>query len=330
MFYPSLGQLFLDQLDNTTFVQIAKQNYSDAYHEVHEGKAWAVIHMRQNFSVDTVQRYLSPENITNATIHGAYINVGLDMSNFQIAATIQASLLQTYQLFLEKMVNMSDRNPMIVESPINFTEPVYGDKSPTFTEFVAPGMLITISFGISVGLTAISLIVERKEGLLDRGWVVGVGVVEMVTAQLLLNSVVLLVQITMMISFALFVFQIPYHGSLYLIWLLIFLEGFSGMSFGLLISSLVSEEISGLQIATGILYPIILLSGIIWPLEAVPFWLRSISYSFPTTLTANALRSIITRGWGLEHQQVWQGFAVILGWITFFIFFAMIGLKFMK
>ena len=286
--------------------------------------------MGENFTRDTIERYSHLENVTNATLHGAYINVGLDMSNFQIAVTIQTSILQTYQLFLEKMVEISGKNPLIVESPINFTQPVYGDRSPTFTEFVAPGMLITISFGISVALTAISLIVERKEGLLDRGWVVGVGVVEMVTAQLLLNSVVLLVQITMMISFALFVFQIPYHGSLFLIWLLIFLEGFSGIAFGLLISSIVSEEVSGLQISTGILYPIILLSGIIWPLEAVPFWLRSISYSFPTTLSANALRSIITRGWGLEHQQVWEGFAVVLGWIAFFIICAMIGLKFRK
>ena len=286
--------------------------------------------MGRNFTIDTIARYTDPQSITNATIQGAYINVGLDMSNFQIAATVQADIMLTYQHFLESMVEKFGENPLIVESPINFTDPVYGERNPTFTEFVAPGMLITISFGISVGLTAISLIVERKEGLLDRGWVVGVGVVEMVTAQLLLNSVVLLIQITLMISFALFVFQIPYHGSLFLIWLLVFLEGFSGMSFGLLISSLVSEEVAGLQIATGILYPIILLSGIIWPLEAVPVWLRSISYSFPTTLTANALRSIITRGWGLEHQQVWDGFAIILGWIAFFIICAMIGLKLRK
>ena len=286
--------------------------------------------MGRNFTIDTIARYTDPQNISNATIQGAYINVGLDMSNFQIAATVQAGVMVAYQHFLESMIEKFGEDPLIVESPINFTDPVYGERNPTFTEFVAPGMLITISFGISVGLTAISLIVERKEGLLDRGWVVGVGVVEMVTAQLLLNSVVLLIQITLMISFALFVFQIPYKGSLILIWLLVFLEGFSGMSFGLLISALVSEEVAGLQIATGILYPIILLSGIIWPLEAVPVWLRSISYSFPTTLTANALRSIVTRGWGLEHQQVWEGFVIILGWIISFIFFAMICMKLRK
>lgn len=326
----SLSESFIEQLDNETFIQIHRANFSEAYHDVELGKTWAVLHMGRNFTLDTIARYTDPQNITNATIHGAYINVGLDMSNFQIAATVQAGVMVTYQHFLESMVEKFGENPLIVESPINFTDPVYGDRNPTFTEFVAPGMLITISFGISVGLTAISLIVERKEGLLDRGWVVGVGVVEMVTAQLLLNSVVLLIQITLMISFALFVFQIPYHGSLVLIWVLVFLEGFSGMSFGLLISALVSEEVAGLQIATGILYPIILLSGIIWPLEAVPVWLRSISYSFPTTLTANALRSIITRGWGLDHQQVWEGFAIIFGWIAFFIISAMICLKLRK
>ena len=299
------------------------------------GKAWAVLHFGQNFTMDTRDRFLSQEdhlNITNATLEGSLISVALDMSNFQIAATIEAELAQTYQHFLLEMVKTfsKETNPKLVQSPIYFQDPVYGEETPTFTEFVAPGMLITLSFAISVGLTAISLIVEKKEGLLDRGWVVGVGVIEMVTAQLLLNSVVLLIQITMMISFALFAFQIPYHGSLFLIWLLIFLEGFSGMSFGLLISAIVSEEVAGIQITTGIMYPIILLSGVIWPLEAVPFWLRDLSYSFPTTLTANALRSIITRGWGLEHEQVWEGFVIIIAWIIFFILFAMLFLKLRK
>jgi len=40
----------------------------------------------------------------------------------------------------------------------------------------------------------------------------------------------------------------------------------------------------------------LLLSGILWPLEAIPFWLQKISYAFPTTWVAEAFRSLMIRG----------------------------------
>lgn len=326
----NLAQHFLDQLDNTTIEKIPYSNYSEAHYQVEIGKAWAVMHMGENFSMDTFSKYSDPSkilNVSNETIIGSFVNISYDMSNFQIYVTLQEEILSSYQKFLSELVHMVNGNPLLVASPINTLTPVYGEITPTFTEFVAPGMMISISFGIAVGLTAISLIVERKEGLIDRGWVAGVGVLETIAAQVLLNSFIHFFQVVLMLFFALFAFQIPYHGSLFLIVSLIFLEGFSGMSLGILISAIASEEVSGLQITAGIFYPVILMSGIIWPLEAMPIWLRHISSAFPTTLAANALRSLITRGWGITQPDVWQGYLVVIGWIIVFLTLAAIGLK---
>ena len=49
-----------------------------------------------------------------------------------------------------------------------FETPVYGSNEPTFTEFMAPGVILSITYFMAVGLTSISFIIERKEGLLDR------------------------------------------------------------------------------------------------------------------------------------------------------------------
>ena len=52
------------------------------------------------------------------------------------------------------------------------------------------------------------------------------------------------------------------------------LQGICGMAFGLLVSALCDNEQDAIQLALGSFYPNLLLSGIIWPLEGMPQYLR--------------------------------------------------------
>ena len=60
------------------------------------------------------------------------------------------------------------------QDPIVWKEPVYGEKDPSFTEFMAPGIIILIIYFLAVALTGESFISERAGGLLERSWVAGV------------------------------------------------------------------------------------------------------------------------------------------------------------
>ena len=64
------------------------------------------------------------------------------------------------------------------------------------------------ALGISIGLTAVVLIQERKEGLMDRTWVAGVSVAEIIISQVVTQFFILLVQIILMLVFVLWVFQV--------------------------------------------------------------------------------------------------------------------------
>jgi hypothetical protein len=57
---------------------------------------------------------------------------------------------------------------------LKLEKPIYGDKSPTFTEFMAPGVVLSIAFLAAVALTALAFVMERKEGLLERSLVAGI------------------------------------------------------------------------------------------------------------------------------------------------------------
>ena len=89
-----------------------------------------------------------------------------------------------------------------------FEAPVYGSNEPTFTEFMAPGVILSITYFMAVGLTSISFIIERKEGLLDRSWISGVTSLEVMLAHVVAQFVVMVVQVTFVLVFMLLVFQV--------------------------------------------------------------------------------------------------------------------------
>ena len=52
-----------------------------------------------------------------------------------------------------------------------------------------------------------------------------------------------------------------------------------------------------------------------------------VSYALPTTWGANAMRSVMVRGWSLDIEGVWSGYLAVLGWLVFFVFLAVTGIK---
>lgn len=155
----------------------------------------------------------------------------------------------------------------------------------------------------------------------------GVSSLETMLAHLLSQLFVISVQIILMLLFVLLVFKIPNEGSLVLVVALIVLQGVTGIAFGLVISAAIDDEQSANQAALGVFYPNLVISGVIWPVECIPYPLRYLSLALPQTYASEALRCIMYRGWGLSQMMVWRGFAVTLGWNTFFLLLATIILK---
>ena len=66
----------------------------------------------------------------------------------------------------------------------------------------------SVALGISIGMTSVVLIQERKDGLMDRTWVAGVNVTEIIISQVITQFFILLVQIILMLVFLLWVFKV--------------------------------------------------------------------------------------------------------------------------
>ncbi|CAJ1066677.1 LOW QUALITY PROTEIN: ABC transporter G family member 23 [Xyrichtys novacula] len=318
----SYSQSVLSFLDNSSMYQVHLP-HNDAFEGIRNGEYWGVIGFGKNFTSYLTKRMIQRQ-VSREVVDGGSVHVWLDLTNRQIAVMLQKKLHEAFQAFVEnKLGSMS----YLAALPVKFEEPIYGELNTDFTTFVTPGAVLSITFYLAVGLTALSFVLERKEGLLDRCWVAGVSSLEMMLAHLLSQLFVISVQIILLLLFILLVFKNPNEGSLVLIIILIILQGVTGISFGLVISSAIDDEQNANQAALGIFYPNLIISGIIWPVECIPYPLRYLSLALPQTYASEALRCIMYRGWGLSQMMVWRGFAVTLGWNTFFLILATVILK---
>ncbi|KAG9344198.1 hypothetical protein JZ751_010867 [Albula glossodonta] len=318
----SLSQSLLSFLDNSS-VQQVPLTHSEAFAGIRNGEYWGVLGFGKNFSSYLRKRMFQPR-VSLEVVEGGSVHVWQDFTNQQIALMLQKKLQEAFQAFVQnKLGSMA----YLASLPIKFEEPIYGSNHTDFTTFVTPGAILSITFYLAVGLTALSFVLERKEGLLDRCWVAGVSSLETMLAHLFSQLFVISVQIILLLLFILLVFKIPNEGSLVLVIALIVLQGVTGISFGLVISAAIDDEQSANQAALGIFYPNLIISGIIWPVECIPYPLRYISLALPQTYASEALRCIMYRGWDLSRMMVWRGFAVTLGWNTFFLILATVILK---
>lgn len=317
---------FLSKISNRSVIQMPFPTKADAVHSVKLGKSWAAMVIPENFTDSLKMRILMNGQVSDETLDQGTVHLHLDMSNYLIGLQLQRLLLKAFQSFATQA--LAEQNmTSLARLPVEMESPIYGDREPTFTEFMAPGVLLSIAFLAAVALTAIALVQERKEGSLERSLVAGVSSTEFIMSHVFTQLLVLHVQIFLLLIFTFLVFEIPSRGPFIYVGLLTLLQSACGMAFGLMISAMTKEEVSATMLALGSFYPNLLLSGTVWPTQAMPDAMRYFAYVLPQTLPIESLRYILSRGWDITYPEVATGFAVTIVWTTFFLVAAVVIFK---
>lgn len=321
---------YLQNLNNESIVKVPYSSPDAAQEAVRRGDAWGVLYFTENFTDALVARMALGKDSDEETLDQSEIRVWLDMSNQQIGLMLNRDLQLSYRRFAQALLTDCKENPRVADVPIQFKDPVYGTNEPSFTDFVAPGVILTIVFFLAVALTSSVLIIERMEGLLDRSWVAGVTPFEILFSHVITQFVVMCGQTALVLIFMILVFGVECKGDVFSAVILTILQGLCGMCFGFVISAICELERNAIQLALGSFYPTLLLSGVIWPIEGMPCVLRYISLGLPLTMATTSLRSMLSRGWSIVEPDVYNGYISTIIWIVLFLSISMLVLKFKR
>jgi len=300
-----LSEKLLDQTDPEVLVIERMGSMDDAVARVRDGKAWAVIHFPADYSTSIVTG--EPTTIT----------MRADMSNTQIYTTILQELRSAMDAMTEEMG---------MEPPVTFddSDAVYG-KGAVFSDFLIPGVIAFAIFLLTTLLTLLTFTTERVNRTLDRVLVTPVTEAEIVSGYAIAFGLIGTGQSILLISWGIAVFDILVVGNLAIAILMAALLAISSMAFGILLSAAARTEAQATQMIPLIVMPVFLLSGIFWPMEAVPTWLRPAAYVLPPTHAVEGLRSVMIRGWGLS--EVWPQLVALLVFIAVFLMLATLSLR---
>ena len=255
------------------------------------------------------EEYTTVEDVRNAILEGEIwaaivienetFEVHLDNSNQQVSSTILIEVRNTLTTIFEERG---------ISPPIEISDPVYGDRDPQFIDFLAPGIITLVCFMFSLILTSMAFVGERYDGTLDRIFAAGTQPSEVLLGHMSAFTSILIGQISTVILIAVYGFDIPLEGNPITVFLLALFLGWAAMCIGMFTSAIATSEFQAVQLNMPFMFLTLLLSGIIWPVEALPSWLQPVSWCLPTTWTAEAFRSIMIRGWGFEKGIVMGAF----------------------
>ncbi|KAI9558715.1 ABC protein [Daphnia sinensis] len=312
---------------NKKIIQVPFENISDALEAGKNGHVWGVVHFGHNFTEEFELRQMEGDSATMENIMRSRISVNMDSSNQQIDVFIEKWLMEAFRDFLQSFMKSCQYEPEAGYIPIVFLDPVYGKKDTPFTEFMAPGLIISIIYFMAVSLTSGVFVAERKQGLLDRSLVAGVTMTEILVGHLFNMFTVIMGQIAFVFVCMLVIFKIPCEGNVALAVFITCLQGFVGMCFGLLITTACDDEATALNFSQASFIPLLVMGGICWPIEGMPYYLRYIAYSLPVTYAIESLRSIFSRGWGIEELDVYAGILISIAWIFALLILSLIVVR---
>ncbi|KAL6445738.1 hypothetical protein ACFW04_000898 [Cataglyphis niger] len=321
---------YLQHLQKKTINLLPYDNDEEASNAVKNGWAWGAITFPSNYSEALMARIDYGRNAEDWDIEYAEMKVIMDMSNQQIGQMLQRDLIYAFQDFSKELTVACNYSAKVTSVPINFETPVYGPLEPIFTDFAAPGVILTIIFFLSVALTSGSMLLERNEGLLERTLVSGLTGTEILFGQVITQFMVVFGQSVMVLIVSFLIFKITCAGDIGWITTLTVLTGLCGMCFGFVIACFCENERSATYVAMGSFLPIVMLCGIIWPIEGIHPVLKYISFLLPLTKSTESMRSMLTRGWPISEPTIYYGFIATFIWISIFMSLSILLLKFKK
>ncbi len=167
--------------------------------------------------------------------------------------------------------------------------------------FMVPGLLGVILTIAMVLFTAMAVVRERERGTLEQLIVTPVRPAELMIGKILPYMAVALVMMTLALLAGVIVFRVPINGSIGLLYLLSLVFMLACLGIGLLISTVARNQQQAMQMAFFIIFPTILLSGFVFPREAMPPFFYALGYLVPATYFLQILRGIILKGIGLNY-----------------------------
>ena len=163
------------------------------------------------------------------------------------------------------------------------------------------GVIVLILAMVASLLTALTIAREWERGTMEQLFATPVSRLEIVAGKLIPYTGLGFVQTLLVLTLGSYLFDIPIRGSLVTLFACSTLFLLAMLGTGLIASVVAKSQLVAVQFALMVAYmPVAMLSGFMFPIENMPWWLRGISMAVPGRYYLTTLRGVLLKGNGLD------------------------------
>lgn len=175
--------------------------------------------------------------------------------------------------------------------------------------YVVPGLIGVILTMTMVMLTSMAIARERERGTLEQLIVSPVQRIELVLGKILPYVLIGYVQMSIVLLAGRVIFDVPLRGDFLMLYGLAFVFIAANLAIGLVFSTVARSQQQAMQMSFFFLLPNILLSGFMFPFEAMPQPAQWLAQALPLTHFMRIVRGIALKGSSfhdVQHELVWM------------------------
>lgn len=227
--------------------------------------------------------------------NGGAGRLAINMGSLITARTGQKILQER----LERLQGETEGFATKINEPIQLKTQVLFNPEMKFAFFIVPGLLGMILQMLTMLFTSFAIVREREKGTLEQLMVTPIKAMELMLGKLIPYIVIGFVDMILSLFVMIWFFKIEVSGQMSVLIIASTIFLICCLAIGLLISTLATTQVQAIQITLSISIPTLLLTGFVFPLEPIPWFIKWVSYLLPLTYYLDIIRGIVIRGAGI-------------------------------
>jgi ABC-2 type transport system permease protein len=253
------------------------------------------------------------ENTTEAVTEGDPVALTLQIDSSR--QTLIPLLRGGMSVILEQMNSqITGQDPLITLKTVNARS-----RNLRTIDYLLPGILAMSIMQLGLFATAQPLIALRVTGVLKQLGATPLKRSTLLTAYIAMRLTVALLQTALIVGIGTLAFKVAVVGSWVSLAGWLFLGTLTFLALGFLIASVAKNEESAIAIANVINLPMLLLSGVFFPVSHLPHFLEYLVDLVPLNYLADALRQVMVDATP-QHTMMTNAIALVIWTIVFTLF----------
>lgn len=233
----------------------------------------------------------------------------LRTDNGRLSAHIEADssnpiIGQSAAAYIQRLISGNQELPILSQT-------LYNPQLKSAYNFV-PGIMGMIFILICAIMTSVSIVSEKETGTMDLLLVSPVKPGMIIFGKLVPYFLLSCIILTIILLTAYTVLGLPLSYTIVTVILVSMLYLVLSLSIGLLVSTIVNTQLAALMVSAVVfMMPVIMLSGMIFPIDNMPIFFQGISCVIPAKWFIDAMRKLMVQQ--LEFHYILKEFLILLG-----------------